>query len=632
MLYIRRGFFEIQPNMRQATFILLSILLSFCGKTQKNKTLVDYYSNTCKSIDSIITFSENHPNYLKALSNSVIRFYYSGDHSKARELLERAKNSEKIAKNPVAQQYQYSDWGFYYLWEQKYDSCKLQINQWQALNHTDTINHLIGIQLIGNYHYIINNLDSSRYYFSEGYRLSKFYTQESSTERFANNLGAIAFQSGLYATAASYFSEASLINKKSNKINAVLTNNLAACYLNESKIQLAYDLLKTLQNELDLKNNTYEGFLTRLNYLEALINLNQIEEAKTYIHAFQWDDIPKSLKGEYLVNVLNISKAENWKDLPSLFEKYQTDFAIYNTKLLHKFGNGLIDLYKINPKIYGLLEIDNLEVVPDKLSMNALHFYYHLKSLESQKRGNVNEALVHILESNQSLVRYNKLTDSLKIVDTESKINFAELEDKFRLSQIELSHTKDINKQNKTIIILISILAVIFLGLGYYIYQNRNQKIKLAALELEAKTAETAFLVKEQRLNSRILSLSKIIIDKSKHLAETIKQGPYSNEPEIHAVRKELEQLSLIDAAVNLQAANEIFETKVEYLEFAAFKELNETQQRILVLSVENYKAKEIATALNLSYAYVRNVQTKLRKILNSLNIESFKEVKDFIK
>lgn len=84
-------------------------------------------------------------------------------------------------------------------------------------------------------------------------------------------------------------------------------------------------------------------------------------------------------------------------------------------------------------------------------------------------------------------------------------------------------------------------------------------------------------------------------------------------------------------AAVNLQAANEIFETKVEYLEFSAFKELNETQQRILVLSVENYKAKEIATTLNLSYAYVRNVQTKLRKILNSLNIESFKDVKDFI-
>lgn len=618
-------------KMRQVTFILFSIFLSFCGTSEKDKSLSNYYSETCTSIDSIISFTENHPKYLKVISNSVIRFYYSGNPAKARTLLERAKYSPKISQNPIAKQYQFSDWGFYYLWEQKYDSCKLQIDQWKTLNHSDTLNHLIGLQLIGNYHYITNNIDSSKFYFSEGYKLSKFYKLDGTTERFANNLGAIAFQSGLYGTAASYFSEAFLINKKSNKSNPVLTNNLAACYLNENRNQLAYELLGTLKHELDFSNSTYEGFLTRLNYLEVLINFNRIKEAKTYIHAFEWEDIPETLKGEYLVNILKISKAENWKNLPSLFERYKIDFATYNTKLLHKFGNGIIDLYSNNPKIYNLLEIDNLEIHSDKLSLNALHFYYRLKSLEAQKRGNVKAALAHILESNQSMVLFNNLTDSLKIADTESKINFAELEDKFRLSQIELTHTKDINKQHKTIIALVSFLAVIFLGLGYYVYQNRNQKIKLSALQLEAKTAQTAFLEKEQRLNSRILSLSKIIIDKSKHLAETIKHGPYSNEPEIHAVQKELEQLSLIDAAVNLQAANEIFETKVEYLEFSAFKELNETQQRILVLSVENYKAKEIATTLNLSYAYVRNVQTKLRKILNSLNIESFKDVKDFI-
>ena len=98
-----------------------------------------------------------------------------------------------------------------------------------------------------------------------------------------------------------------------------------------------------------------------------------------------------------------------------------------------------------------------------------------------------------------------------------------------------------------------------------------------------------------------------------------------------HAVQRELEQLSKIDNAVNIQAAHEIFEAKMEYLEFSDFKELNETQKRILVLSVENYRAKEIALALNLSYPYVRNVQTKLRKILHSLNLANFSDVKGLI-
>ena len=617
--------------MRQVTLILISILLSFCGKSEKEKVLSNYYSKTCNSIDSIIAFSEKYPDYLKVLSNSVVRFYYSGNPLKARKLLESAKNSEIISQNPAAKEYQLTDWGFYYLWEQKYDSSKLQIDQWQALNHTDTLNHLIGLQLIGNYHYVTNNIDSSLFYFKQGYSLAKVYKQESSIERFANNLGAIAFQSGLYGTAASYFTEAYRINKAANKQNPVLINNLAACYLYENKTPAAFELLSTLTKELDLKNTQYEAYLTRLNYIEVLINLNKIDEAKTYISASNWTDIPQSLKGEYLVNKLKICKIENWSDISTIIETHKFDLAKHIDKLLHKFGSGLIELFSKNHSLYPLLKINELNPNTDLNSLNSKHYYYHLKALEAQNKGNANLAVSLILESNQALILYQNLSDSLKLADLKNKINFSDLEDQLRASQIELSHTTDLNQKHQTIILLISILALIFLGLGYYIYQNRNQKIKLAALEIEVKTKEAAFLAQESKLNSRITSISKIIIEKSKFLAETIKKGPYSNEPEIHAVQRELEQLSMIDNAVNIQAAHEIFEAKMEYLEFSAFKELNETQKRILVLSVENYRAKEIALALNLSYPYVRNVQTKLRKILNSLNLANFSDVKGLI-
>ena len=226
---------------------------------------------------------------------------------------------------------------------------------------------------------------------------------------------------------------------------------------------------------------------------------------------------------------------------------------------------------------------------------------------------------------------YTVISDSTKFADINNNLKLIDLEDQLNTRNIELIHTKNENNKNRIIIGLMIASLIVLTSLAFFIFQNRNQKIKNAELELVNKSQETEFLEREARLNSRITNLSKIIIDKSKFLAETIKQGPYSNEPEIHAVQKELEQLSLIDVAVNIQAANEIFETQPSYLQFNAFKDLNETQSRILVLSVENYRAKEIATSLNLSYAYVRNVQTKLRKILSTLNIENFRDVKDIV-
>lgn len=46
------------------------------------------------------------------------------------------------------------------------------------------------------------------------------------------------------------------------------------------------------------------------------------------------------------------------------------------------------------------------------------------------------------------------------------------------------------------------------------------------------------------------------------------------------------------------------------------------------ILSVEQYKPKEIAATLGLSYAYVRNVQVELRKLTQQNGFSSFQELK----
>jgi hypothetical protein len=137
-------------------------------------------------------------------------------------------------------------------------------------------------------------------------------------------------------------------------------------------------------------------------------------------------------------------------------------------------------------------------------------------------------------------------------------------------------------------------------------------------------------LEEEKRLNSKIHAMSRVIIQKSKSMAETIKRGPYFNSPEIKSIQKELENMGRIEALVSNEDKVQIIERDFEFLwsKYKILDELNESQKRILVLSIEQFKPKEIAMSLNLSYAYVRNVQTLLRKQLFELGFSDFAQLK----
>ena len=89
-----------------------------------------------------------------------------------------------------------------------------------------------------------------------------------------------------------------------------------------------------------------------------------------------------------------------------------------------------------------------------------------------------------------------------------------------------------------------------------------------------------------------------------------------------------MEQLSLINATVNVSSDLEILNQDHGYLKKSDFASLNDTQKRVLILSVEQYKPKEIAATLGLSYAYVRNVQVQLRKLIQQNGFSSFQELK----
>jgi len=613
--------------MKHFSLFLLFAILFGCG-SEDNKSRTSYMANECLVEDSIIGFVEQNPKELNVISNSIIRFYFSGNKKGAFQLLTNARKSKHIRKSPFFLNNHYSDWGYYYLWEGNLDSSFYYIRLWDSLHTRDSVNNLIELQLKGNYHYLKNNIDSAKFYFSQGYRFAKQQKNLPIQERFANNLGAIAFQASMYGTASHYFADAYRINAKNEKKNKMLINNLAACYLNENDPQKAIPLLLSLKESLNVNNTSYEGALSKINYISALLLIKDLEPAKELLENIKTNDIPESLQGAFFVQKLKYLESTGYVDCHKFLQKEKENIKKFSRNILHKFGIGFVQLYQKYPEAYNYLNIENTPKEFESFDPKTKHHFHKIRSLEFERKGMMKQALFELRNANESLREYNSITDSLKVADTRANIALVELEDQLNQSIKELNYSKRINEQNRISIILLALLIIILVGFGYFIYQNRTNKIRLAQLEIDSKSREASFLEEEKLLNSRITSLSKIIINKSKELAQKIKDGPYSNEPEIYNVQKELEQLSLINATVNVSSEIEILNQDHGYLKKSDFANLNDTKKRVLILSVEQYKPKEISVTLGLSYAYVRNVQVELRKLIQQNGFSSFQELK----
>ncbi|MGB0270014.1 MAG: hypothetical protein ACPGCV_07510 [Bacteroidia bacterium] len=579
-------------------------------------------------MDSIIQFVEDHPSRIKIITNAFIRFYYTGKKDLAQTLIEKAKNSDRIQSNKSYQTNYYTDQGYFYLWENNLDSCWQYIKILNTITSQENTQILRTTQLTGNYYYLTNQIDSAKLYYNRGFQRSKESGHNTFLDDFANNLGAIAFDAKMFGTASYYFSLAYRINKKGKGKNLMLINNLAACYLNENKPQQALRLLLPLKNSLTSENNNYEKNLIKINYITALLSTHNIKLANEIIQKINWDKIPQSLKGDFFVTKLRYLESTDFTNATLFLKKEKENFAKYRVQILKDFGIGFVQLYQKYPEAYNYLNIKNTPKEFERFDAKTKHHFHKIRSLEFERNGMMKQALYELRNAYEYLREYNSITDSLKIADTRANIALVELEDQLNQSTKELNYSKQINEQNRISIILLALLIIILISFGYFIYQNRTNKIRLAQLEIDSKSREASFLEEEKLLNSRIASLSKIIIIKSKELAQKIKDGPYSNEPEIYNVQKELEQLSLINATVNVSSEIEILNQDHGYLKKSDFTNLNDTKKRVLILSVEQYKPKEIAATLGLSYAYVRNVQVQLRKLIQQNGFSSFQELK----
>lgn len=99
---------------------------------------------------------------------------------------------------------------------------------------------------------------------------------------------------------------------------------------------------------------------------------------------------------------------------------------------------------------------------------------------------------------------------------------------------------------------------------------------------------------------------------------------PEKNLPGVRESLEDLDYILFLNKSVDTTVISKGYDfKKLEFL-----NDLIESQKQVLSLSLDNYRLKEIAVTLNLSYSYVRNVQSRLRKKLKDEGYETFEDLK----
>lgn len=175
--------------------------------------------------------------------------------------------------------------------------------------------------------------------------------------------------------------------------------------------------------------------------------------------------------------------------------------------------------------------------------------------------------------------------------------------------------------------------AIILLGIFIiFIIVRERGRLKLQndlvekELILEKKSAEALQL--ENEINGRVLALSKLVIAKADRINKLLMALNENNfKDQIKELKTESLAIQNAFSEAKPQLADKLLEDYSEIqLDFPGVSELNMTEKRIFVLSINGYHSKEIGSILGLTGQYVNNARTRIRKKLDIS--ENWNEIK----
>lgn len=151
------------------------------------------------------------------------------------------------------------------------------------------------------------------------------------------------------------------------------------------------------------------------------------------------------------------------------------------------------------------------------------------------------------------------------------------------------------------------------------VLRNRKKRYQIHRLETEIRESEILALQKEKELKEKTITLAQSVLMQVSKLSDRIKNSSFSKDPDALFLRQDLDRLTELSSAISESyVQNDFAYNDFNYLfdKIPSLATLNQTERKIFILTVIGSKPKEIGSVLNLNDQYIRNVKSKIKKLL----------------
>ena len=430
-----------------------------------------------------------------------------------------------------------------------------------------------------------------------------------------------------------YFNNALKISASNNQlIDTVLFSNIYGIMINEKRFDDAKKFITNYQLlDLQKPRSSYKiTILLNTIYMEQ--SLKNWDLSRTLLNLLSFENIPDYQKTDYLAcyatQLLNDNPSLVFSYLKHHIDLIKEDFPYSITQL----EDVLSYCISKNEIILSLEEINELEKTYafDGSNIRDESSVRFIKSLLFSNKNDFKNAQIESMHSLELTSKYNATKDSMRTSGITSKLKHEELFSNIARANIEIKE----NKKEKKFLLIVMIMGTLVFTFGilwiYSFYKSKSIKLTKAQLENDKIVLAHTFKINEATLNKRIVDLSKIIISKSSEISSKIKKlNEEIKSEELHKAIKEIDsfkRIGLPSKESNVKLIPEDYQNLNAIL--ISPKTLNLTEKRILQLSINGVKTKEIANILGISNQYILNARSKIKKNLTTQDFENWEDLK----
>lgn len=595
-----------------------------CQSPEKQR-LLKYYSSGCSHVDSIWKFYavDNDPiKYVQNICNATNFLERKGLLDSCEKLINYMEGFAQKTDNVRYKDIHYLNRAFHCLNVQLIDSAwhYYTVRQKYAAN-SDDVTRLMSHNFAGCFYYNVGEVDSARTEFVNGYNLSKEIGDTMQCFSLALNAGATHHALEMFGAASYYFSEAYSIALRRKNITLLLVNNLVASLISEKKYDRALELCNEYKIRWMNEPNDHGSKLLRLNYCHLLSIKQLFVECEKNLQLIDPAAVPKEHLGFYYSIVLNQKLHVN-QDAAAQF---------LDTLDLYMYQNQPQSVVDMHNELSYASEKGLFSLSLDSITMAYQRFAFE-KNWSPSYRSKYEGLIANILNDRGDLAKAKSwqlkqiiskeqlelLKDSVLMSDIDEQIDQTVLKNQLNQKQFELEKRSGRNNFLSTLLVS---FAIVILALAIlFVMFAKNKKRKLAIIDLERKLVaqELQILKQEKEMKENVFNVSQTVLQQVAKLSDRLRTASFARDPEAISIRLDIDRLNQLSETLSEPVLSESIYDSYDYLfeEMPSLLVLSNTERKVLVLSILGNRPREISALLDINDQYVRNVKSKIKKLL----------------